>query len=315
MNPKKKQGMKVPLPNLPNVLRRIALLGISLLVGLSRTGCSAYNTDNEPLSDTTNVTERTILLPGSVPLVLVWIPPGSYQMGRYPGEADSQSDEDPQHPVTLAYGFWMGKYEITQQQWLAVRGSWPGTAPSADIGLGNTYPAYCISWDDAKNFITTLNAHIVSSDQGPLTVRLPSEAEWEYACRAGTTTRFYFGDSAECSATDCSDCAAGTLPGNRTNYMRYCGKSKPVGGKTANAFGLHDMHGNMWEWCEDDRHADYDGAPADGSTWIDSPRASSRTIRGGGCGDYPLMCRSASRGGLAPDSRSDIFGFRLAAVQ
>lgn len=307
--------MKVPLPNLPNALRRIALLGISLLVGLSRTGCSAYNTDNEPLSDTTNLTERTILLPGGVPLVLVWIPPGSYQMGRYPGEADSLSDEDPQHPVTLAYGFWMGKYEITQQQWLAVRGSWPGTAPSADIGLGNTYPAYCISWDDAKKFITTLNAHIVSSGQGPLTVCLPSEAEWEYACRAGTTTRFYFGDSTGCSATDCSDCAAGTLPGNRTNYMWYCGKSKPVGGKTANAFGLHDMHGNVWEWCEDDRHADYDGAPADGSAWIDSPRASSRIIRGGGCGDYPLKCRSASRGGLTPDSRSDIFGFRLAAIQ
>jgi len=264
-------------------------------------------------------TEETIMLPGDVPLVMMWVPSGSFQMGRYPGEADSYSSEDPQHPVTLAYGFWMGKYEVTQQQWLAVRGSWPGTAPSGPYGLGDTYPAYYISWADTKNFITTLNAYIISSGQGPLTVRLPSEAEWEYACRAGTQTRFYFGESVGC-AGDCSDCAAGTLPGNRSDYLWYCGNnspygSKPVGGKLPNAFGLHDLSGNLWEWCEDDWHSNYTGAPADGSAWIDSPRASDRVVRGGGWSYGAWGCRSAVRNDDAPGARSDGIGFRLAAVQ
>ncbi|HPO12900.1 MAG TPA: SUMF1/EgtB/PvdO family nonheme iron enzyme, partial [Candidatus Hydrogenedentes bacterium] len=277
---------------------------------------NAYG-ESAPVSDTINLTERTILLQGGVPLELVWAPSGSYQMGRYPGEADSYTNEDPQHWVALAYGFWMGKYEITQQQWLAVQGSWPGTAPSSSYGLGNTYPAYYISWNDAKNFITTLNAYIVSSGQGPLTVRLPSEAEWEYACRGGTATRFYFGDSTGCAA-DCTDCAAGVLPGNRSDYMWYCGNnspngSKPVGGKTANAFGLYDMSGNVYEWCEDDYLGSYTGAPADGSAWINSPRASNRLIRGGGWNNIAGYCRSAYRCSYAPGNRYGNFGFRLAA--
>lgn len=275
--------------------------------------------ESAPVSDTIGLTGQNILLPGDVPLELVWIPEGTFLMGRYPGEADSYSLEDPQHPVTLAYGFWMGKYEVTQQQWLAVRGSWPGTAPSSGYGLGNTYPAYYISWNDAKDFITSLNAYISSSGQGPLTVRLPSEAEWEYACRAGTATRFYFGDSLGC-AGDCSDCAAGVLPGNRTDYMWYCGNnspsgSKPVGGKTANAFGLYDMSGNVYEWCEDDFHGSYTGAPADGSAWIDSPRAWSRMIRGDCWGSTARYCRSADRAGSQPSNRTFTLGFRLAAVQ
>jgi formylglycine-generating enzyme required for sulfatase activity len=271
------------------------------------------------VSDTIDLTERTILLPGSVPLVLRWVPSGSFQMGRYPGEADSYTREDPQHGVTLAYGFWMGKYEVTQQQWIAVRSTWPGTAPSSTYGLGDTYPAYYISWDDTKSFITSLNAHIVSSGQGPLTVRLPSEAEWEYACRAGTQTRFYFGDSLGCGA-DCTDCAAGTLPGNRSDYMWYCGNnspngSKPVGGKTGNAFGLYDMSGNVYEWCEDDYYSSYTGAPSDGSAWINSPRASSRMFRGGYWNHFAGYCRSAYRYFNAPDYRYFSIGFRLAAVQ
>ena len=274
--------------------------------------------ESAPVSDTIDLTERTILLPGDVPLELVWVPSGSYQMGRYSGEADSYAEEDPQHAVTLAYGVWMGKYEVTQEQWLAVRGSWPGTAPSSPYGLGDTYPAYYISWNDATDFITSLNAHIVSSGQGPLTVRLPSEAEWEYACRAGTQTRFYFGESLGCAA-DCSDCAAGVLPGNRSDYMWYCGNNSPngskgVGGKTANAFGLYDMSGNVWEWCEDDYHSSYTGAPADGSAWIDSPRASHRVLRGGYWANDAGHCRSAYRDYGASGIRDDGLGFRLAAV-
>lgn len=279
------------------------------------------NADGESgvVNDTISLTERTILLPGSVPLELVWVPSGSFQMVRYAGEADSYAREDPQHGVTLAQGFWMGKHEITQQQWIAVRGTWPGTAPSTTYGLGDTYPAYYVSWDDTKNFITSLNAHIVSSGQGPLTVRLPSEAEWEYACRAGTQTRFYFGDSLGCAA-DCSDCAAGVMPGNRSDYMWYCGNNSPngskaVGGKTPNAFGLYDMSGNVFEWCEDDYHSNYTGAPANGSAWIGSPRALFRMLRGGHWYYSARYCRSAFRYFYTPGSRSYYFGFRVAAVQ
>jgi len=261
------------------------------------------------VSDTIDLIERTILLPGSVPLVLRWVPSGGFQMGRYPGEVDSYSIEGPQHPVTLAYGFWMGKYEITQRQWIAVRSTWPGApseVPSATYGLGNTYPAYYISWNDTKNFITTLNAYIVSSGQGPLTVRLPSEAEWEYACRASTATRFYWGD-------DIGYTQIGT-------YAWYSGNnspngSKPVGGKTGNAFGLFDMSGNVYEWCEDDYHGSYTGAPSDGSPWIDSPRASARMVRGGRWSNTARNCRSAFRLNNTPGNRLNTIGFRLAAVQ
>ncbi len=262
--------------------------------------------ESAPVSDTITLTERTILLPGSIPLVLVWVPSGSFQMGRYPGEVASYAREDPQHEVTLAYGFWMGKYEITQQQWLVVCGSWPGTAPSSTNGLGNTYPAYYISWDDAKNFITTLNAYIVSSGQGPLTVRLPSEAEWEYACRAGTQTRYYWGD-------DLTYTQIGA-------YAWYSGNnsptgSKPVGGKTSNVFGLYDMIGNVYEWCEDDYNASYTGAPADGSAWTGSPRASDRVFRGGFWVNSAGGCRTAFRYNGIPSYRHNSLGFRLAAVQ
>jgi formylglycine-generating enzyme required for sulfatase activity len=263
------------------------------------------------------VEETTIMLPGDVPLELVKILAGNFMMGRYLNELSSNIYEDPQHAVTIEYDFYMGKYEITQAQWLALMGSWPGTAPSASYGVGDNYPAYYLSWDDIQNFITALNAHITNTSQGPVTMRLPSEAEWEYACRAGTTTRFYFGDSLECPS-DCSDCAAGVLSGNRTDYMWYCGNnspygSKPVGGKYPNAFGLYDMSGNVFEWCEDDFHYSYSGAPDNGSAWLESPREADRVLRGG-YWDYDSgLCRSASRG-----SRTSTFrytdGFRVAAV-
>ena len=246
--------------------------------------------------------EETILLPGNVLLTMVKITGSTYQMGRYAGEQESYSDEDPQHAVTVP-GFWMGKYEITQAQWLAVMGSWPGTAPSSSYGVGDTYPAYYVSWDDAQNFITALNTHIVSSGQGPLTVRLPSEAEWEYACRAGTATRFYWGDDGDYTQIE--------------NYAWYVGNNSPygtktVGGKLPNAFGLYDMSGNVWEWCQDWYHSSYSGAPADGSAW-ESLTGSIRVFRGGDWDYYAGNCRSAYRLGDSPGFRINYLGFRLAA--
>ncbi len=248
--------------------------------------------------------EFTITLPGEVPLVLVQIPAGTFMMGRYPGEQESGGDEEPQHAVTLAQPFWMGKYEITQQQWLAVMDSWPTNMFNEDNGVGDAYPAYSVSWDDVQDFIVALNAHIVDTGQGPATVRLPSEAEWEYAARAGTATRFYWGDDlAYTMIGDYAWCAA-----NSENMTH------PIGEKRANIFNLYDMAGNVWEWCEDDYHENYDGAPADGSAWVNSPRSTDHVVRGGSKlkleGNW--TCRHANRLKSANNSYGNI-GFRIVA--
>jgi formylglycine-generating enzyme required for sulfatase activity len=214
----------------------------------------------------------------------------------------------------------MGKYEVTQQQWSSLMGSYTHTPPSSAYGLGDTYPTYNVSWDDAKNFISALNAHIVASGQGSVTVRLPSEAEWEYACEAGIANRrFYFGDSLGCSAlVYCEDCAAGLLPGNRSDYMWYCLSSstqgcRSVGLKLPNAFGLFDMHGNVFEWCEDDWHANYTGAPMDGSAWVGGVRETNRVVRGGAWDSEAVRCRVAAREGLPNGTWAQSVGFRVAA--
>ena len=256
---------------------------------------------------------ETIVLPGGVPLEMVRIPAGSFQMGSPESERGGDSDEGPVHAVTIGYDFYLAKYEVTQAQWLALTGSWPGPAPSTDYGLGDRYPAYNVSWDDAQRFIAALNAHLTATGQGPAAMRLPSEAEWEYACRAGTQTRFYFGDS----LTVADQCE---YDGIRSQYMWYCGNntpqgSRPVGGLLPNAFGLYDMSGNLWEWCEDDWNYGYSGAPADGSVWANELRTSRRVVRGGGWDYGAGICRSAFRGLDDPSTRNFNIGFRLASVR
>jgi formylglycine-generating enzyme required for sulfatase activity len=268
--------------------------------------------------------EVTVYLPGDVPLTLVRIPAGSFQMGSPDTEQSRDSDEGPLHTVNIAYDFYMGKTELTQRQWLAVMNSWPGTAPSSTYGLGDNYPAYYISWNDCQNFITALNQHIANTGQGPATFRLPSEAEWEYACRAGTQTRFFFGDSLTVDdyATDGS---AGTLPGNRSDYMWWwfncqgnangAFATKRVGTKLPNQFGLYDMSGNQWEWCQDYWHDSYTDAPSDGNAWL-SPTSSYRVVRGGGWGNNARNCRSATRSYYyAPATRINDLGARFVRTQ
>lgn len=232
------------------------------------------------------------------------------------------------HTVTIGHDFYMGKYEVTQAQWKAVMHDWmttvsqnkmriSGSTPARHYGVGDQYPVYYISWEDCQAFISKLN------QIGQGTFRLPSEAEWEYACRAGKPTRFYFGKSTGCR-DDFKDCAAGTMAGNRTDYMWYSGNNdlpgqpgygnKVVGQKKPNDFGLHDMHGNVWEWCQDTYHPYYRGAPTDGSAW-ETQASNDRVLRGGGWGYPARKCRSAYRDRSPPGpphnrSIAD-FGLRL----
>jgi formylglycine-generating enzyme required for sulfatase activity len=208
--------------------------------------------------------------------------------------------------VQIGYPFYFGKYEITQAQWLAVMGSWPGTAPNSVYGLGDDYPAYYVSWGDCQAFVDGLN----QTGQG--TFRLPSEAEWEYACRGSESNsnrydRFYFGDS-DCPSTGATTCNLG-------DYAWWSGNSqvfgtKVVGMKIPNDYGLYDVCGNVWEWCLDYSHDDYTGAPADGSAWTD-PTSSYRITRGGSWQLDANYCRSAYRNNESPASRAAWFGFRV----
>jgi len=242
--------------------------------------------------------EMTIVLPGDLPMEMVRIPAGSFMMGSDDPNW-SYPKEQPVHEVNIDYDFYMGKYEVTQAQWLAVTGSWPGIEPSSDLGLGEDYPAYFISWDDCQIFIDILN------QLGQGVFRLPSEAEWEYACRAGSTTRFHFGDS-NCISMECCFCNLG-------DFAWWCANdsphgSKPVGGKLPNAFGLYDMPGSVWELCQDNWHTDYNGAPTNGSAW-ESPPSTIRVIRGGSWDHYAMYCRSAFR--VSGGGRLNSLGFRV----
>ncbi len=243
-----------------------------------------------------------ILLPGNIPLELVRIPAGTFTMGSPDTELDRDSDET-QHSVTLN-SFWMGKYELTQAQWKAVMG---GANPSHFQGgsYGNTdnYPVETVSWNDVQLFITALNAHITATGQGAATMRLPSESQWEYACRAGNhvpPTRFYWGDD-----LDYAD-----ILNNAWLIGNSLSQTHNVGEKTVNDFGLYDMSGNVREWCQDWYHADYAAAPTDGSAW-EVPAGLSRILRGGGWYQYGDACRSAYRTYREPYSEFDYLGFRL----
>ena len=254
----------------------------------------------------------TVHLPGNVPMEMVRIPPGTFVMGSLADERSRADDEGPTQTVTITNEFYVSKTEITQGQWLALMGSWPGAAPDASNGQGAGFPAYNVSWFDAINFTVALNALMDTTGQAPSTFRLLTEAEWEYACRAGTQTRFFFGDSL--GADDfCNDAPGGLLPGYRTDYMWYCGNngivgSKEVQRKLSNQFGLHDMAGNVWEWCYDV----YDTYP--GGLLVDptGPTSGTKRVRRGGAWYMNVdHGRSANRERADPTTRSYAIGFRV----
>ena len=241
-----------------------------------------------------------------------WIPPGEFLMGSPEDEPERLDCEGPQHSVRFAHGFWLAETACTQALWKAVTGNNPG------YFKGDEWPVENTDWNDAKAFIDQVN------DIRPgLALRLPSEAEWEYACRAGTTTPFWFGAK---------------LTSDKTNYdgnPRYANSPKgmnlqetaPVKSFRPNPWGLYQMHGNVWEWCEDCWHDDYEGAPDNGGPWVSGGVERSAISRGGSWGEEDRVLRSAFRGHLYFDDfdflsgegqddgliRSDLHsGFRLA---
>jgi formylglycine-generating enzyme required for sulfatase activity len=234
-------------------------------------------------------------LGNGVTLEMVSIPAGAFLMGSPNNEAGREDREGPQHRVTLST-FWMSKFQITQAQWQAIM----GTNPSSFKG-SLQLPVESVSWDEANTFCLKLSLKTGK------TYRLPSEAEWEYACRAGTTTPFYFGETITPELVN--------YDGNY-NYAAgpkgvYREKTTPVGSFPPNDFGLFDMHGNVWEWCADVWHDNYHGAPTDGSVWETGGDHSYRLLRGGSWYAYAVWCRAAHRHVGTPDSRDDSIGLRV----
>ncbi len=220
----------------------------------------------------------------SIDMEFVLIPSGEFDMGSPSNEAGRSDNEGPVHRVKITKAFYMGKYEVTQRQWREVMGNNPSSSE------GDKLPVEQVSWNDVQEFIKKLN-----EKDGTNKYRLPSEAEWEYAARAGTTTRYFFGDDES----------------KRGDYAWYFDNSDRsthgVGQKKPNPWGLYDMYGNVWEWVQDTYHDSYNDAPADGSAWEDY--GSNRVARGHGF--LYDETRSAARDGDKPSFRTSHVGFRL----
>jgi formylglycine-generating enzyme required for sulfatase activity len=248
----------------------------------------------------------TEVLGNGVELTLMLIPSGEFLMGATEVEADSD-DEQPQHLVRITQ-FLMGRYAVTQSQWRVVAGYDridKELDPDPSSFKGDNRPVEQVSWEDAKEFCRRL------SKKTGKDYRLPSEAQWEYACRAGTKTPFLFGETITTELANYS----GVDTYKDGPKGEYRGETTDVGSFPANAWGLYDMHGNVWEWCEDDWHNSYEGAPSDGSAWIESDRTETRRLlRGGSWIDIPGYCRSAYRNNDSRGFIVSVVGFRVCCV-
>ncbi|MGF1536156.1 MAG: formylglycine-generating enzyme family protein, partial [Elainellaceae cyanobacterium] len=285
-----------PSPEEAADLERITY--VTATVSLARSGPLGLGKLTPQVKQRSHTTEGfNEMLADGVGLVLIQIPAGQFLMGSSASEKGHWDTEGPEHTVTLA-PFLMGQTAVTQAQWRAV-----AAYPKISVDLlpaasaqGDSHPVEQISWPEAVEFCQRLSRHTGRR------YRLPSEAEWEYACRAGTVTPFH------CGAMLTPELAHyGSAAQTRENPIE-------VGSFPANAFGLYDMHGNVWEWCSDRWHESYEGAPSDGSVWTtqrpedDDDR---RVIRGGSWMDHPSACRSAARIGLNSETQSSDLGFRV----
>jgi formylglycine-generating enzyme required for sulfatase activity len=269
--------------NCPRSRRLITLIAV-LAVG---SAAAAEETKKAPGETNPPPKEISIDLGKSVKLEMVLVPAGEFMMGSPDSDDDSMQNEKPQHRVRITKPFYLGKYPVTQEQWEAVMGKNPSEFK------GPKHPVENVSWADCQEFLKKLNARVT----GP-TFRLPTEAQWEYACRAGSKTRYYFGDDEE-------------KLGEYAWYQKNSdGHTHPVGMKKANAWGLHDMHGNVAEVCGDSYDVRYYAKSP-----TDNPAASSAgrrpPIRGGTPISLGSWCRSAERDGMN-DIRGHFLGLRTA---
>jgi formylglycine-generating enzyme required for sulfatase activity len=230
------------------------------------------------------------------------IPAGAFLMGSPVGEPERSDDEGPQHLVTVAQPFAIGRYAVTFEEYdryCVARGE----IKPDDKGWGRgRRPVVNVNWDDAQAFCAWL-----SSETGQR-YRLPSEAEWEYACRAGTTTPFWWGKAITPQQANYD----GDYVYNGGSKGVYLKGTVPAEKFSPNPFGLYQMHGNVWEWCADQWHGSYRGAPTDSRAWVDKSNAGHRAVRGGAWYNKPGYVRSASRDWYGPSDRGSYLGFRLA---
>lgn len=287
----------------------LVLLSAPFLIG--PLGCQPVGREGEGEGEVVVniINVATILLPGDVPLEMVWIPPGEFVMGSPATETGRLADES-QHRVTLTEGFWMGKYEVTNGQYRLYReghssGGFQGHSLDSD-----SQPVTNVSWSNAKGFCDWL------SRRAGVTFRLPTEAEWEYACRAGATTSRYWGDREATMGRyantydQTGSQVFKSLGWGAADTVDGYGVSSPVGRFGANAWGLHDMIGNAWEWCSDWYGEDYysrspesDPQGPGSGTW--------RVLHGGSWAAAPGLCRSAYRLRIEPTHASTHSGFRV----
>jgi formylglycine-generating enzyme required for sulfatase activity len=265
---------------------------LAMLVGLMMVGCGeeaqkeavqeeAKDESAAPLGENFTIPDLN--------LTMIWVEPGTFTMG----------DKGEQHQVTLTKGFHLGKHEVTQAQWERVMGSDPSEYKGADR------PVEQVSWNDAVEFCKKLTEMEKKAGRVPegMTYQLPTEAQWEYACRAGTTTVYSWGDTITKTNANYN---SGEVP--RRRAAQLAGAATPVGNYPANPWGFHDMHGNVWEWCADW----YGNYPSGSVTDPEGPASGSRRVgRGGSWHDDGTYLRSAGRSTYAPSGRSTTLGFRV----
>ncbi|WP_440955524.1 SUMF1/EgtB/PvdO family nonheme iron enzyme [Methanosarcina sp. Mfa9] len=284
--PEKKAPAKEPLSRSPEKKpdnppkKTIPVLGL-MLIGILLAGASAVFLDwgGGPGNPETYT--------NSIGMEFVLVPEGEFMMGSSSGENGADTDERPLHKVTIGEPFYLGKYEVTQEQWQKVMGNNPS------YFKGDRLPVEGVSWEEAREFIQKLNG-MEKTDK----YRLPSEAEWEYACRAGSSDKYSFNyDVSSLEEYAWYDTNSGD-------------KTHPVGQKNPNPWGLYDMHGNVWEWVQDGWHDSYYGAPSDGSA-RESSSNSLKVRRGGSWEGSAGYCRAANRGNSGSGYRSSGLGFRV----
>ncbi len=248
---------------------------------------------------------------------LCWCPPGKFLMGSPSDEPDRRPDEA-QVEVRLTQGFWMGKYEVTQGQWERVVGEFPGERTEI-AGKGDDFPIYWVNFHDAERFCRRLTESAHASGELPAAweFRIPTEAQWEYACRAGTTTPTSFGRTLKRQQANFAGRPYGVPDGPEAGLALI--RATKVGSYPANPWGLHDMHGNEFEWCRDWYHEKLPGGVDPDLSSIRGTRnrdgTYSRSRRGGSWGDDGRSCRSALRLRYEPDRGADHIGFRVVAVR